>query len=96
MRRIIFKKGGQRAFIDLVLSNLDCPSVRGLLQFGFKINYSTLKNYYSERRCLPFDLFSDLCFLAKIDFMDLDYSVLDSSWGQVLGGEKSRRGRKIG
>ena len=49
-QRVLFYNLEQRKFLDLVVEKLNCISVRGILQFGFDIPYSTLKNYYVERR----------------------------------------------
>jgi len=90
--RVKFKRGEQRRFLDLVVERLSSPSVRGILQFGFDVPYSTLKNYYNESRLLPEDLFGDLCEVAGIDKRGLDFELVDENWGKVLGGEKSKRG----
>jgi len=89
MQRVKFRKGKQREFLDNVKEKLMAPSIRSLLQFGILTNYSSLKNYYSERRLLPKELFEDLCHLAKIDFKDLDFEFLEGNWGQLKGGKKS-------
>ena len=57
MRRIKFKAGWQRKFLDLCILRLNAPSLRSLLQFGFDVRYSTLKNYYNESRLIPEDFF---------------------------------------
>jgi hypothetical protein len=88
MRRIRFKKGGQRAFLDLVIERLSSPSLRGILQFGFNVPYSTLKNYYNESRLLPEGLFLDLCEVAGIDVSEVRFDFVDGNWGQVKGGKK--------
>jgi len=89
--RIRFKLGWQRKFLDLVVERLSSPSVRGILQFGVDVPYSTLKNYYNESRLLPEGLFSDLCDLARIDKGDLDFEVVDDNWGLVKGGKIGKR-----
>ena len=89
--RIKFQKGKQKVFLDLCVINLNCISLRGLLQFGINTNYSNLKNYYIERRLLPQSLFWDLVYLAKIDSNDLDVRIINGNWGQIKGGRKSRR-----
>ena len=89
--RIKFKKGGQRRFLDLVVLKLRVSSLRGILQFGFDVPYSTLKNYYSEVRLLPGGLFEDMCEVAGIDKGDFDFEVVDEGWGQVLGGRIGKR-----
>ena len=86
MRRVKFKKGEQRKFLKEVLFKLYRPSLRGLLEFGLDINYSTLKNYFTEQRLMPEDLFNDLCYLAKIDKNSLEIEFLEKNWGQVKGG----------
>ena len=89
--RIKFRKGMQRKFIDLVILNSHSPSLRKLLQFGLKINYSTLKSYYNENRTLPEDLFEDLLILGKVDEKSLKVVHLREYWGQSKGGKKSRK-----
>ena len=94
MKRIKFKnKSDQKIFLSLVISKLNSPSLRGLLQFGFKIKYSALKNYYSGIRLLPEDLFSDLCAISGIDSKIFDFTLLEKNWGQQLGGKKSKRSK---
>ncbi len=78
-------------FLKQVLINLNCPSLRAFMQFGFDVPYSTLKNYYSEERLLPHGLFCDICFLAKIDKEKLKVVLMEKNWGQIKGGRKSRR-----
>ena len=89
--RIKFEKGGQRRFLDLVVARLSSPSVRGILQFGFDIPYSTLKNYYNESRLLPSGLFDDLCEVAGISKDDLSFELIDDNWGKVKGGKIGKR-----
>lgn len=88
MARIKFRIGQQRKFLDLVISNSSSPSLRGLMQFGLKINYETLKSYYNENRTLPEDFFNDLLILARIDKKSLKFSYLKEHWGQVKGGKR--------
>jgi hypothetical protein len=90
MARIKFPKEYQRKFLKEVLGKLNCPSLRALNQFGFEINYSTLKNYFLEERLLPEEFFRDLCYLAKMNVGELDFEVLEDSWGQVKGGKVLR------
>lgn len=87
MTRIKFKLGDQRKFLDLVVERVSSPSIRGLLQFGLKINYQTLKSYYNENRTLSEDFFDDLCTLAKLDKKSFKVVYLKENWGQVLGGK---------
>jgi hypothetical protein len=72
---------------------MDSPSLRSLLQFGFEINYSTLKNYYSGVRLLPENLFIDFCNISGINLSDLDFELIEENWGMVKGGKKSKRGK---
>jgi len=89
--RIRFNRGWQRRFLDLVVEKLRSPSVRGILQFGFDVPYSTLKNYYNESRLLPREFFDDLCDIAKIDKFGLDFEEVDENWGKIKGGSLSKR-----
>lgn len=91
MDRVKFEKGKQKRFFDSVIERLRCVSLRGILQFGFDIPYSSLKNYYSERRLLPKDFFDDLCHIAKVNVNELDVEYLGENWGQIKGGKKSKR-----
>jgi hypothetical protein len=84
--RVKFKKGKQKEFIDLVLKNIGCPSLRGLISRGFNVPYSSLKNYYSEERTLPKDLFDNLCYIGKINCNSLKFQLLQDNWGVVKGG----------
>ena len=94
--RVRFEKGKQREFLNLVVEKLSCRSLRGILQFGFDINYSSLKNYYTERRLLPKNFFENLCYLIKIDKMGLEKKYINGNWGKVKGGRKSKRKRDKG
>ena len=89
--RIKFKRGKQRKFLDLVVEKLNSPSVRGILQFGFDVPYSSLKNYYNESRLLPEDLFDDLCEIASIDRRELKFEFVEENWGKVKGGKIGKR-----
>ena len=73
-----------------VLFKINCPSLRALNQFGFDINYQTLKSYYDENRTLPEDFFRNLCHLAHLDANNSDVQYLDEHWGQVKKGKKKR------
>ena len=88
--RIKFQKGEQRNFIQKVLSGINSPSLRELGN-RLSVNYSTLKNYFNEERCLPESLFKDLCYISKINKEDFDVEYLDENWGQIKGGKKSRK-----
>ena len=88
--RVLFRKNEQRKFLDLIVIQLNCISVRGILQFGFEMPYSTLKNYYTERRLMPKTFFLNLCHLAKLDPTEFKIKYLGSSWGQVKGGKNKK------
>jgi hypothetical protein len=88
--RVRFKPGVQREFLDLVIERVGAVSLRGVLQFGFDVRYSTLKNYYVETRLLPEGLFRDLCEVARIDKGELDFELVDENWGKVKGGRKRK------
>ena len=89
--RIKFKVGEQKNFLNSVINNLNVVSLRGILQFGVNVSYSSLKNYYTERRTIPRNLFEDLLYLSKIDFRNVRVEYLNNNWGQVKGGKKSKR-----
>lgn len=91
MKRIKFPKGEQRKFLKEVLGRINCPSLRELIQRGFDVPYSTLKNYFNESRALPEDFFRNLIILSKINEKDLDFEILEDNWGQKIGGKKSKR-----
>ena len=91
MKRIKFRKNMQRKFLKKVIENLNCFSLRGLLQHRFDIPYSTLKNYYTEKRTLPETFFKDLCYISRINPTSFKISYLDNNWGQIKGGKKSKR-----
>ncbi|MEN9626552.1 MAG: hypothetical protein RL557_880 [archaeon] len=97
--RILFEEGMQRKFLQLVLKNLSCVSLRALRQFGFTIPYGTLKCYYTEKRLLPQSFFDQLCYLGKIDAENFHSTVLNGNWGQVKGGNmrvgKKKKGKKV-
>ena len=92
MRIRFLREGGQRAFLDLVILKLKSLSLRGLLQFGFDVKYSTLKNYYVEARLMPKGLVLDFCEIAGVSFERLSAEEVGENWGRVLGG-KVRRGK---
>ena len=91
MKRIKFRKGMQKKFLNLVLEKINCPSLRELINRGFSVSYSSLKNYYSERRLLPKELFLDLCYVAKINPENLNIKFLNKNWGQVIGGKTGKK-----
>ncbi|MEK6925990.1 MAG: hypothetical protein AABW50_01795 [Nanoarchaeota archaeon] len=81
--RVKFRKGKQREFLQKVLAETNCPSLRELSR-RLEINYSTLKNYFAEDRLLPKNLF-DL--LYKISGVKANAGFLDDNWGQRKGGK---------
>lgn len=91
MSRIKFPPGKQREFLKEVLISINCPSLRELRKRGFDVSYSALKNYFSERRNLPLEFFEDLAKVSGIDKDNLNVRILDETYGQVIGGRKSRR-----
>ena len=91
MRIRFLEKGGQRAFLDLVIERVRAPSLRGLLQFGFDVPYSTLKNYYAGVRLMPEDLVRDFCEVAGIEFEGLGVEMVGENWGKVKGGLVGKR-----
>ncbi len=84
MRIRFLKKGMQREFLVRVIEKLRVKSLRGLLQFGFDVKYSTLKNYYIEKRLMPEELFLDLCEVSGINESRIER--IDENWGRVVGG----------
>jgi hypothetical protein len=90
MLRVKFRKGYQRKFIQEVLDSVNCPSLRELGS-RLSVNYSTLKNYFNEERCLPEGLFNDLCYISKRDKSNFNIEYLNENWGQIKGGRESRR-----
>jgi hypothetical protein len=89
--KIKFQKGKQRQFIDNVLKILNCPSLKELINRGIEINYSSLKNYYCERRLLPKELFNTLCEISKINKNTFIFNEISDNWGQIKGGKISKR-----
>ncbi len=88
--RVKFARGRQRYFIDKVLEETGCPSLKELINRGIGINYSSLKNYYSERRLLPEWLFEELLGISQMD-NNFELEFIDENWGKVKGGKKSKR-----
>ena len=90
--RIKFKeKGKQREFIKLVLERINCPSLRELITRGIEVNYSTLKNYFTEKRLIPSEIFNDFIELGGLSKDEFVFELVDDNWGQVIGGKKSRK-----
>jgi len=90
MSRINFSKGKQREFIKLIMTNSNCPSLSELSK-RILINYQTLKSYYHEDRLIPESLFSDFCYLGKVNRNRMNFKILMDNWGQVKGGKKGKR-----
>jgi hypothetical protein len=90
VRRVKFKKGEQKKFIQEVLKNINSPSIKELAN-RLSVNYSTLKNYIVEERLLPENLFNDLCFISKINKNELNIEYLQENWGQIKGGKISKK-----
>ena len=86
--RVKFRKGKQREFLQMVLKRIDCPSLRALINRGFDVPYSTLKNYFAEERTLPKDLFDSLCYVAKINPQKLRVVFLEEGWGRKIKKKK--------
>lgn len=89
--RIKFPHDQQREFMKKVISRINCPSLRELINRGIEVNYSTLKNYYSEERCLSEELFNELIDISGLNRNEFDFEIIDEHWGQVNGGKKSRK-----
>src|SRR5680860_1177071 len=87
MRIRFLRKDEQRAFLDLIIEKLRAPSLRGLLQFGFDVKYSTLKNYYNEDRLMPKDLVEDFCEVSGVSFEGFEVEEVGENWGRILGGK---------
>lgn len=85
--RVKFRKGEQRKFLDAVISKINSPSLRGLIQFGLDVKYSALKNYYNELRLLPEDLFIDMCKITELNEEDFGIELLEDNWGRAKGGK---------
>ncbi|MCK9569195.1 hypothetical protein M0R72_09670 [Candidatus Pacearchaeota archaeon] len=84
--RVQFPKGMQRKFLQKILEKLNCPSISEFAN-RLNFNYSTLKNYFVEQRCIPESLFEDLCYIAKMNKSEFKFKVLGESWGQSKGGK---------
>ncbi len=91
VNRVKLKSITQRKFLDLIVERLNSPSLRGLIQFGFDVKYSALKNYYSGIRLIPLDLFNEIIEISGLSRGDFDFEVVEAHWGQKLGGSVSKR-----
>lgn len=83
--RIKFGKGKQRGFLDKVLVGAACPSLRELGR-RINVNYQSLKNYYTERRLLPEELFDALCEISGLKKSGFNFKEVSDFWGQIKGG----------
>ncbi len=83
-------KTEQRRFLKKVMKNLNCLTLRELAN-RMDFNYSTLKNYFSEKRLLPEDFFNDLCYISQINKDSLNFKLLPKNFGQVAGGRALRK-----
>jgi hypothetical protein len=86
MERIKLIGFSQKDFLDQCILNVGAVSLRGLLDFGFNVSYSSLKNYYTGRRFFPRDFFENLCVICNFNKDDVSFEVLKSNWGQIKGG----------
>jgi len=89
--RIKFDNGKQREFLKKILEKTNCPSLRELISRGIDINYSTLKNYFSEERLISEDLFKELIIFSGLSEKDFDFEIIEENWGQIKGGKISKR-----
>ncbi|OYT36299.1 hypothetical protein B6U91_01525 [Candidatus Pacearchaeota archaeon ex4484_71] len=89
--RVRFKKGEQRRFLKNVLGNVNCPSLRELCNRLVGVNYASLKNYFTERRSLPYDLFQDFVEMSGINKGNFDFLLEEDFSGQRKGGMASKR-----
>ncbi len=88
--KVKFHPGKQREFIKKVLELIGCPSLRELVRRGVEVKYSSLKNYYSERRLLSLELVENLLKLSKLNPNEINFEVLPENWGQIKGGKKRK------
>ena len=92
MTRVKFnQKFGQRDFLKKVLKELNCPFLKELINRGIEVNYSTLKNYFSEKRLIKLDLFENLCLMSNLKKGNFDFTLFDENWGKSKGGKISKR-----
>jgi len=88
--RIKFEKLKQRKFLDLVMQNSNCPSLAELSR-RLSVNYQSLKNYFSERRILSEEIFSDLCLIGNLQKENFQFKEINEHWGQMKGGKIGRK-----
>lgn len=94
MKRIKFFEGKQKEFISEVLKNSGCPTLKELINRGLDINYSTLKNYYNEKRLMPQRIFQLFLKMGKINREEIKFKELPDSWGQIKGGKRCKKDYK--
>ena len=82
-QRVKLKRGVQR---EIILSVSKKEGSIRKLAIKIHIPYSTLKNYVTEDRLLPKNLFFNLLKLYKGAKENLKISYLNSNWGQSIGG----------
>ena len=92
--RIKFPPGKQREFFAKVLDSIGSPSLREIINRGVDANYSSLKNYYCERRLIPDYFFEELLRISKLDKRDFSFETERESWGQSKGGKLSKRKKR--
>jgi len=85
--RVVLKDGKQREFLKKVMEVGGIPTLRELCQ-RVDVNYSTMKNYFSQVRLLPKELFERLGVISGLNWK---VDLVDDNWGQVKGGKISRR-----
>ena len=89
--RVNFEKGKQREFLEKVMVNTGSPSLKELQNRLVEVSYSSLKNYFCERRNLSEEVFLDLCRISSLDKVNFKFEVMKDSWGQSKGGKVSKR-----
>lgn len=85
--RVKFRKGKQREFLKKVMDLEGIPTLRELGN-RVDVNYSTMKNYFSEARLLPKVLFDRL---VAVSGAKRKVVLIDDYWGQVKGGRESKK-----
>ena len=91
MKRVKFKKNKQKEFLRFVLEMSNCPSIKELSERFLGTSYSTWRNYFTEFRLLPLNLFEELCDFAHLKKEDFEFEILEDNWGQIKGGKIGKR-----
>ncbi len=91
MDRIKFQSTSQRDFIKKIMDDSGCPSLRELSR-RIDVNYSTMKNYYSEKRLLSKKVYDLLLSFSQIPSFEFEVSILEENWGQRKGGKCKKSG----